>query len=111
MWNEVSETNADLDLGGGGAMLLPDQVDVAGAVKHLAIGAGKDSIIYVVDRDSLGGFNPSKNNIWQEVDGAMAAAVRSTPAYFDGHVYLSDRDHSLKSFTISAAKLPEAPTS
>jgi hypothetical protein len=111
MWNEVSETIADLDLGGGGAMLLPDQVDVTGAVKHLAIGAGKDAIVYVVDRDSLGGFNPSKNNIWQELDGAMADAVRSTPAYFDGHVYLSDRDHSLKSFTISAAKLPEAPTS
>jgi Bacterial Ig-like domain (group 2) len=111
MWNEVSESNADLDLGGGGAMLLPDLVDASGAVKHLAIGAGKDQIIYVVDRDSLGRFNPTKNNIWQEVDGAMAAGVRSTPAYFNGHVYLSDRDHSLKSFTISAAKLPEAPTS
>jgi hypothetical protein len=111
MWNEVSETLADLDLGGGGAMLLPDQVDATGAVRHLAIGAGKDAIIYVVDRDSLGGFNPSKNNIWQEIDGAMAGAVRSTPAYFDGHVYMSDRDHSLKSFTIAAAKLPEAATS
>jgi hypothetical protein len=65
----------------------------------------------VVDRDSMGRFNPSKNNIWQEIDSAMASALRSTPAYFNGHVYLSDRDHPLKSFTITAAKLPTAPSS
>jgi Bacterial Ig-like domain (group 2) len=111
MWNEVAETAADLDLGGGGAMLLPDLVDATGAVKHLAIGAGKDVVIYVVDRDSMGRFNPSKNNIWQEIDSGMASALRSTPAYFNGHVYLSDRDHPLKSFTITAAKLPASPSS
>lgn len=111
MWNEAAENAADLDLGAGGALLLPDQVDATGAVKHLAVGAGKDAVIYVVDRDLMGRFNPTKNNIWQEIDGAMASALRSTPAYFDGHVYLSDRDHSLKSFTITAAELPAAPSS
>ena len=111
MWNELAETAADLDLGGGGAMLLPDLVDATGAVKHLAIGAGKDVVIYVVDRDSMGRFNSSKNNIWQEIDSGMASALRSTPAYFNGHVYLSDRDHPLKSFTVTAAKLPSAPSS
>jgi uncharacterized protein YjdB len=111
MWNEISESNADLDLGGGGPLLLPDVTDSTGTVKHLAIGAGKDGIVYVVDRDNMGKFNASKNNIWQELDGLLAAAARSTPAYFNGHVYLSDRDHSLKSLTIASAKLPTVATS
>jgi len=68
MWNEVSESNADLDLGAGGPMLLPDLTDVAGTVKHLGFSAGKDGFIYIVSRDSPGKFDPSKNNIWQQID-------------------------------------------
>ena len=41
-YNTVAESNADLDLGSGGAMLLPDQLDSHGAIRHLIIGAGKD---------------------------------------------------------------------
>jgi hypothetical protein len=111
MWNEVSESNEDLDLGGGGPLLLPDLTDAGGNVKHLVVGAGKDAIVYVVDRDNMGRFNASKNNIWQELNSIMGAQVRSTPAYFNGRVYLSDRDHPLKSLTLADAKLPMTPTS
>ena len=111
MWNVISETAADLDLGGGGALLLPDLTDSAGAVKHLVLGAGKDGNVYVVDRDSMGRFNSSKNNIWQELDGAVVRGMRSTPAYFNSHVYLSDRDSPLKAFTFSGALLGSSPTS
>jgi fibronectin type 3 domain-containing protein len=110
MWNEVSESAADLDLGGTGALLLPDLTDSAGAVQHLAVGAGKDGNIYVVNRDSLGKFNPTRNAIWQELDLAVPNGMRSTAAYFDSHVYLSDRDAPLKAFTITAAKLSLTPT-
>ena len=34
-YNTVAESNADLDLGSGGALLLPDQLDSHGAVRHL----------------------------------------------------------------------------
>jgi len=110
MWNEISESIADLDLGAGGAMLLPDLNDATGATKHLAFGAGKDGNIYVVNRDSLGKFDPSKNNIWQQIDQG-GQQVRSTPAYFNGRVYLSARDVGLKAFTITSAKLSASPTS
>ena len=110
MWNEVSESNADLDLGGGGAMLLPDLTDVTGATKHLAMGAGKDGNIYVVSRDSLGKFNASKNDIWQEVDQG-GHQIRSTPAYFNGRIYVSARDIGLAAFSITSAKLSASPTS
>jgi hypothetical protein len=64
MSNEVTESTNDADLGSGGIMLLPDQTDANGTVRHLAVGAGKDRIIYVVNRDTMGKFDSSKNNIW-----------------------------------------------
>jgi hypothetical protein len=42
----------DWDFGSGGATLLPDQ---PGATPHLAVAAGKDGIMYLIDRDSLTG--------------------------------------------------------
>ena len=49
MSNTVAESNADEDLGSGGAMLLPNETDASGTVRQLAVGAGKDANIYVVD--------------------------------------------------------------
>jgi len=42
----------DADLGSGGVMLLPDQGSPA---LHLAVAAGKEGRMYLVDRDHLGG--------------------------------------------------------
>jgi len=64
MFNTVSESNADEDLGSGGALVLPDMIDSLGVTRHLAVGAGKDSNIYLVDRDNMGKFNSSTNNIY-----------------------------------------------
>jgi hypothetical protein len=101
----------DLDLGGGGGMLLPDLTDSTNAVKHLIMGAGKDGKIYVVDRDSMGKYNATKNNIWQEIDGALGSQVRASPAFFNGTVYLNARDNTLRAFSIANAKLSTTPTS
>ena len=46
MWNTEAESDADQDLGSGGAMVLPDLKDASGATQHLALGAGKDAHIY-----------------------------------------------------------------
>src|SRR5271167_2724018 len=71
MHNTVNESNADEDLGSGGAILLSDLMDSNKQVHHLAVGAGKDSNIYVVNRDNMGKFNPNNDNaIYQELDGA-----------------------------------------
>ena len=49
MFNEVAESNADEDLGSGGILLLPDLTDSTNVTRHLAVGAGKDGNLYVVD--------------------------------------------------------------
>jgi hypothetical protein len=111
MSNEVAESAADVDLGSGGSILLPDMTDATKAVKHLIIGAGKDGNIYLVDRDSMGKFSPSANNIWQQLSNVTPGGLWSTPAYFNGRVYFGDVSGTLKAFTFSAAKLSSGPTS
>ena len=109
--NTVAESDSDTDLGSGGAMVLPDQVDASGATRHLAIGAGKDGLIYVVDRDAMGKFDPAANHAYQVIAGALGGGVFSSPAYFNGAVYYGAYGAPLQRFVLSAARLGATPSS
>jgi len=111
MSNEVAESQSDQDLGSGGGMLLPDMSDSNGTTRHLVVGAGKDGNLYVVDRDSMGKFDPAANHIWQELDGALPGGIWSTPAYANGVVYYGPSGGALRAFTVTSARLSGAPTS
>jgi hypothetical protein len=110
-FNTVNESNNDEDLGSGGAMVLPDLADTSGTVHHLAVGAGKDGNIYVVNRDSMGKFNANQgsSSIYQEIDGVLNG-VWSMPAYFNNTVYYGDQYKFLKAFPITNAKLATTPS-
>jgi hypothetical protein len=109
--NTVSESEMDFDLGSGGPLLLPDVVDGSGKTRHLAISAGKDVKMYVVDRDNMGKFSASGNNIYQELDKALSGIVFSKPAYFDGTVYYGAASDSIKAFPVEGGKVPATATS
>lgn len=112
MFNTVQESSRDEDLGSGGLVVLPDMMDNNGGVHHLAVGAGKDTNIYVVNRDNMGKFNPSNDNaIYQEIDGTLPGGMWSSPAYFNNTVFFGDVSDNLKAYTISNAKLSTTPTS
>ncbi len=114
MWNTVSESAADQDLGSGGPMLLPELSDSSGRTRRLAVGAGKDGNIYVVDRDFLGKFIPggsNNSNAYQVLDHAVAGGVFAVPAYYNGTVYYGDVQGTLKAFPVSAALLSSQPAS
>jgi hypothetical protein len=110
-FDTVSASNADTDLGSGGAMVLPDLVDATGRTRHLAVGAGKDSHIYVVDRDAMGKFNASSNQNYQDITGALGGSVFSMPAYFNNVVYYGASGRQLKAFPVTNARLSLAATS
>ena len=104
----VAQSAADSDFGSGGAMVLPDQIDGSGATRHLAVGAGKDANLYVVDRDSMGKFDPAMNHAYQVLAGSLPGGVYASPAYFNGAVYYGSAGAPLQRFVFGAARL--APT-
>lgn len=106
MDNQASENGSDTDLGSSGAMLLPD-ITSGGQTLHLAVGAGKDGNLYVVNRDSMGKFNPSNNNsVYQEFSGIFSGGgVFSAPAYFNNTVYYGPVGGPITAFPISNGKL------
>lgn len=108
-YNTIAESGKDEDLGSGGALVLPDLKDASETVRHLAVGAGKDGNIYIVDRDSMGKYNSQNNNaIYQEVSGAIGG-VWAMPAYFNNTLYYGSWGQTIKAFPISNAKLAITP--
>ncbi len=115
MMNQLDENKGDTDLGSGGVMLLPDLTDAGHKTWHLAVAAGKDGNIYVVDRDSMGKFNSLTNNIHQEVLGQLSGGAGLVqgecggPAYFNNVVYYGGVGDTIKGFAISNAQLADSP--
>ena len=107
----TAQSEADFDLGSGGILLLPDIVDLAGKTWHLALGSGKTGFIYVIDRDNMGKFDPSVDNIVQEIPrccgpfGGLYGAVFSTPAYFNSTVYFGAVAEPIEAFAVSDGQL------
>jgi hypothetical protein len=105
MDNEASENGSDTDLGSGGSLVLPDLTDGSGNTWHLAVGAGKDSNLYVVNRDSMGKFSANNSSIYQELAGALPGGVWAMPAYFNNTVYYGSVGSPIQAFSITNAKL------
>jgi hypothetical protein len=109
MLNTISESGIDADLGSGGPMVLPDSNYGTGGTLKLAVGAGKDGNVYVVDRNNMGKFSPTVNNVYQEIAAGVGNGVWGVPAYFNNTVYYCDQNSTLKSFSIVNGKLSTTP--
>ena len=110
-FDTVQQSDVDGDLGSGGALVLPDLTDGSGQTFHLAVGAGKDTNIYVVNRDDMGKFNSGRNNIYQELAGALPGGVFAMPSYFNNTIYYGSVGSTIKAFVISDAHLSGTPKS
>ncbi|HEX4230857.1 MAG TPA: hypothetical protein VHZ07_19420 [Bryobacteraceae bacterium] len=113
MFNVAEENAGDGDLGSGGPMVLPDMTDASGRIQRLAVGAGKDLNIYLVNRDAMGKFNPHGNqNVYQELRKAMKHSFsRPIPAYFSGRLYYASTDDTLREYRLQNARLVAEPVS
>jgi hypothetical protein len=104
MYNTVSESNADEDLGSGGAMVVPNIKDSNGVIHTLVVGAGKDGNIYLANRANMGKFNPNNNNqIYQEVTGALGGSVFSAPAFAGRTIYYGAVGDAMKAFPLNSS--------
>ena len=100
-FNEDHLNVTDSDLGSGGPVLLPDQ---RGPHPHLAIVGGKAPMLYVIDRDSMGHYNPdSDSHAVQTIptNGGIFGAI----AYWNQHVYLLSDADALRDYEVTNGKL------
>jgi hypothetical protein len=106
-WNQARLAESDLDMGGGYALLLPQQ---PGAHPREALIGGKGGALYLVDRDSLGGYNPNDDNhIVQEINRAFPAGLLGGGAYYHNSVYFGASGDLLKQFKLSNGMLSTPP--
>jgi hypothetical protein len=110
--NQSALNGMDTDVASGGVVLLPDQS--VGGHTHLMIQAGKEGRIYLIDRDNMGGFNSASDNIVQEVPVNNASqsnqtfkihGLWSSPAYWNGNIFIWGSNDSLKAFSFVNGKL------
>ena len=85
----------------------------SGPVPHLLIGGGKDGILYMVNRDTLGGFDPAANHVVQALN--VGQGIFATSAFWNNSLQIAGNAH-LKQFTfdsnmglfgISPARFPD----
>lgn len=74
----------DADLGSGAPVLLPDQT--AGPT-HLLVQIGKEGVLYLIDRDSMGQFQPNTNQVVQYFSAANG--FWGTPAFWQNSLYFA----------------------
>jgi outer membrane protein assembly factor BamB len=60
--NEAVLDKGDKEIGSGGVLLVPSQAGVPSA-QHLAVAAGKDGRLFVLNAYAMGRFHPKYNNV------------------------------------------------
>jgi hypothetical protein len=109
--NTVEQSSADVDLGSGGVIVLPTMNDANGNQHLLAVGAGKDGNIYLVNRANMGKYHPNGGYIYQVLSGALPHGEWGAPAYSNDNLYYGGVNDYLRAFTFSNAKLNATPAS
>ena len=104
--NQNFLNTSDLDLGSGGVVLLPDQ---HGRNHHLLLAAGKEGVIYLVNRDDMGQYNQSMDNVVEELSTALGQ-IYSAPIYWNGTVYyVGTQNHPMQAYSLSKGMLSTVP--
>jgi hypothetical protein len=110
--NEQVNNATNNDFGAGGAAVLAD-LPAGSPITHIAIAGGKDGNLYVLNRDSLGGFGDA--SAWQQINigtegdlnDATPGVIFSVPALWNNYLYIAGAGGPLKAFRLdpSTARL------
>jgi hypothetical protein len=97
-YNQATLDASDADVGSSGLVLLPDQT---GTYAHVLIGAGKQGVIYSVNRDGMGKYDASGNQNIQSLAGLSSSGLFGSPAYWNGNVYFAAWDDYVRAFQVT----------
>ena len=84
--DQASLDSNDIDFGAGAATILVDQ-PTGSPVSHLIIGGGKQGHLFLVNRDNMGKFSSTTNNVIQNVN--VGSSIYSTPAFWQNQLYVA----------------------
>lgn len=105
-WSVAYLNVHDLDVSSAGALILPDQ---NGPFPHEVVAGGKQGVIYVLDRDSMGGYSTNDVNIIQEFPVVPNPndldVLMSSPAYWNNSVYFTPKGNPLMAFPLINGQL------
>jgi len=91
----------DLDLGGGGAVILLDQP--SSPFPHLILGGGKAGTLYVVNRDSLGKFNSANDSQIVQSFTVGSNGIYSAPLFWQNMLYAAASGSPLGAYPFSSS--------
>jgi outer membrane protein assembly factor BamB len=105
-YNAATLTASDLDLGAASVPVMPDQ---NGQYPHVLIFCGKSPMLYVVNRDHMGGMGTSSDNVIQELANVVGGTATkrnlgqpcfTSPSAWKQNVYFVGNGDVLKQFTL-----------
>jgi hypothetical protein len=106
-YNAETLSAADLDLGSASVPVMPDQ---NGQFAHELIFCGKFPVIYVLNRDSMGGMGTSSDNVVQELSNAVGGTATTrdagqscftSPSAWGQYLYFAANGDVLKQFSLN----------
>jgi hypothetical protein len=105
-------TAQDEDLSSSGVTVLPDGVGPSGHPNTL-VGSDKQGHLWIIDRELMSRFSPTTDNTVQFLTLPNIAACSlnctySTPAYYDGTVYIGMTSSTLGAYTLSSGLFNES---
>jgi hypothetical protein len=98
--DQANDNTNDEDFGAGGAAVLADLTASSGPA-HLLICGGKTGSFYVLNRDSLGGYDVGVTHAVQVV--SAGGSLYATGSFWNGHYYIGNANGHIESFTLNAA--------
>jgi hypothetical protein len=110
--NSGASPNALLQSMSSAPVLLPDSAGSA-AQAHLLIGGSKNGSLYVVNRDSMGGFDGTcqTDSVPRiQIVSVGAGAILSTPLFWNDFVYVAPGNGNLMSFHMNDGILDSSPS-
>jgi hypothetical protein len=115
-YDQQTLDNNDWDLGSGGPILLPDSVGST-THPHLMVAAGKEGRIYLIDRDNMGHYSSTTDNVVEETSNTTITGLFGDPAYYNGTLYyvggsnIGNGNDVGKTFSIANGRMSLTPTS
>ncbi len=124
--NEAALNAKDGDQGSGGAVLLPTQTLASGQALSPLVQMGKQGMAFILNRNNLGGFNGSSNQVVQELQtpefgpNDWGKGVWGSPAYWNNRIYFGGAQYAapgsrvgstIDAYSFLNGKMSTAPTS